>query len=147
MPVAIDAMQSFQHDGVDIAFLDEGDGEPVFLVHGFASTAAVNWVHPGWVATLSRAGRRAIATLAELAPPDAEALATALVKKTEDTWGPVLLVERVDGQPARSTALGRAMIAAGFRPSGPEGVLFVASFASRDAQAELDVEDHVADDP
>jgi pimeloyl-ACP methyl ester carboxylesterase len=54
-------MQSFQHDGVDIAFLDEGEGEPVVLVHGFASTAAVNWVQPGWVATLTRAGRRAIA--------------------------------------------------------------------------------------
>jgi pimeloyl-ACP methyl ester carboxylesterase len=33
------------------------------LVHGFASTAEVNWVHPGWVATLTltRAGRRVIA--------------------------------------------------------------------------------------
>ena len=31
------------------------------LVHGFASNKAVNWVHPGWVATLTRAGRRVIA--------------------------------------------------------------------------------------
>src|SRR5262245_29492162 len=54
-------MQSFRHDGVDIAFLDEGEGDPVVLIHGFASTAAVNWVHPGWVTTLTRAGRRAIA--------------------------------------------------------------------------------------
>ena len=54
-------MQSFRHDDVEIAFLDEGSGEPVVLVHGFASTAAVNWVHPGWVATLTKAGRRAIA--------------------------------------------------------------------------------------
>jgi pimeloyl-ACP methyl ester carboxylesterase len=54
-------MQSFRHDGIDIAFLDEGAGEPVVLVHGFASTAAVNWVNPGWVATLTQAGRRAIA--------------------------------------------------------------------------------------
>jgi pimeloyl-ACP methyl ester carboxylesterase len=54
-------MQRFQHDGVDVAFLDEGEGEPIVLVHGFASTADVNWVHPGWVATLTRAGRRAIA--------------------------------------------------------------------------------------
>jgi pimeloyl-ACP methyl ester carboxylesterase len=30
-------------------------------VHGFASTAQVNWVHPGWVTTLTRAGRRVIA--------------------------------------------------------------------------------------
>jgi pimeloyl-ACP methyl ester carboxylesterase len=54
-------MQNFRHDGVEIAFLDEGDGEPIVLVHGFASTAAVNWVHPGWVSTLTRAGRRVIA--------------------------------------------------------------------------------------
>jgi pimeloyl-ACP methyl ester carboxylesterase len=54
-------MNSFQHDGVDIAFLDEGAGEPIVLVHGFASTAAVNWLHPGWIATLNGAGRRAIA--------------------------------------------------------------------------------------
>ena len=54
-------MMRFDHDGVEIAFLDEGRGEPIVLVHGFASTAAVNWVHPGWVATLARAGRRVIA--------------------------------------------------------------------------------------
>jgi len=54
-------MQRFEHGGVEIAFLDEGQGEPVVLVHGFASTAAVNWVHPGWVTTLTKAGRRVIA--------------------------------------------------------------------------------------
>jgi pimeloyl-ACP methyl ester carboxylesterase len=54
-------MKSFRHDDVEIAFLDEGAGEPIVLVHGFASNAAVNWVHPGWIATLTRAGRRAIA--------------------------------------------------------------------------------------
>ena len=54
-------MQHFQHDGVDIAFLDEGQGEPIVLVHGFASNAQVNWVYPGWVATLTRAGRRVVA--------------------------------------------------------------------------------------
>lgn len=54
-------MQSFRHDGIEIAYLDEGDGEPIVLVHGFASNAAVNWVLPGWVATLTKAGRRVIA--------------------------------------------------------------------------------------
>ena len=54
-------MQRFHHDGIEIAFQDEGQGEPIVLVHGFASTAQVNWVHPGWVATLAKAGRRVIA--------------------------------------------------------------------------------------
>jgi pimeloyl-ACP methyl ester carboxylesterase len=54
-------MKRFRHDDVEIAFLDEGEGEPMVLVHGFASNAEVNWVHPGWMTTLTRAGRRAIA--------------------------------------------------------------------------------------
>ena len=48
-------------DGVEIAFIDEGAGDPIVLVHGFASNKEINWVVPGWVATLTRAGRRAIA--------------------------------------------------------------------------------------
>ena len=55
------ACRSFTHDGVEIAFLDEGEGEPIVLVHGFASNKEVNWVGPGWVTTLTRAGRRVIA--------------------------------------------------------------------------------------
>jgi pimeloyl-ACP methyl ester carboxylesterase len=51
----------FKHDDVEIAYLDEGDGEPIVLVHGFASSAAVNWVQPGWVKLLKEAGRRVIA--------------------------------------------------------------------------------------
>ncbi|MBL0933660.1 MAG: alpha/beta hydrolase [Rhizobiaceae bacterium] len=56
-------MQHFHHDGFDIAFIDEGDrdAEPILLVHGFASTLRINWVQPGWVQTLTRAGYRAIA--------------------------------------------------------------------------------------
>lgn len=54
-------MKRFNHDGVEIAFIDEGHGETIVLVHGFASTARVNWVSPGWVTTLVRAGRRVIA--------------------------------------------------------------------------------------
>jgi pimeloyl-ACP methyl ester carboxylesterase len=51
----------FRHDDIDIAFLDEGEGEPIVLVHGFASNAVVNWVQPGWFASLKSAGRRVIA--------------------------------------------------------------------------------------
>jgi pimeloyl-ACP methyl ester carboxylesterase len=54
-------MASFNHDEVEIAYLDEGEGDPIVLVHGFASTKEVNWVEPGWVATLTRANRRVIA--------------------------------------------------------------------------------------
>ena len=54
-------MPSFKHGDVEIAYLDEGDGEPIVLVHGFASNRQVNWIMPGWVATLTRAGRRVIA--------------------------------------------------------------------------------------
>lgn len=54
-------MQFFDHDGFDLAFIDRGDGEPVLLIHGFASSHSVNWVTPGWVKTLTEAGYRAIA--------------------------------------------------------------------------------------
>jgi pimeloyl-ACP methyl ester carboxylesterase len=54
-------MPLFTHDGVEIAYIDEGQGEPIVLIHGFASNKEVNWVAPGWMTTLTRAGRRAIA--------------------------------------------------------------------------------------
>jgi pimeloyl-ACP methyl ester carboxylesterase len=54
-------MPSFRHGPVEIAYLDEGQGEPVVLVHGFASNKEVNWLAPNWVLTLTRAGRRVIA--------------------------------------------------------------------------------------
>lgn len=54
-------MHRFRHDGIEIAFRDEGEGAPIVLVHGFASTAEVNWVQPGWFSTLMQAGRRVIA--------------------------------------------------------------------------------------
>jgi pimeloyl-ACP methyl ester carboxylesterase len=54
-------MSSFHNGSVEIAYLDAGEGDPIVLVHGFASTKEVNWVNPSWVNTLTRAGRRVIA--------------------------------------------------------------------------------------
>jgi pimeloyl-ACP methyl ester carboxylesterase len=57
-------------DGIRLAYIDEapqgvssGAGHadiPILLIHGFASTHAVNWVFPQWVKTLHGAGRRVI---------------------------------------------------------------------------------------
>ena len=54
-------MPVFRYGSVELAFLDEGQGAPIMLVHGFASSKEVNWVQPGWLATLQGAGRRVIA--------------------------------------------------------------------------------------
>ena len=56
-------MQTFDSDGVEIAFIDEGarTGDPVLLIHGFASNVATNWIGPGWVGALTQAGFRVIA--------------------------------------------------------------------------------------
>ena len=56
----------FSSDGVDIAFIDVAPeahdlGEPILLIHGFASNHRVNWVEPRWVETLAQAGRRVVA--------------------------------------------------------------------------------------
>ncbi|PKQ03808.1 MAG: alpha/beta hydrolase [Alphaproteobacteria bacterium HGW-Alphaproteobacteria-12] len=47
-------------DGVRIAYAVEGEGSPVLLAHGFASTHEVNWVATGWVKALAQAGYRVI---------------------------------------------------------------------------------------
>lgn len=49
------------NDGVRIAWEQAGEGDPVVLVHGFASDRVQNWRAPNWYATLNGAGRRVIA--------------------------------------------------------------------------------------
>ena len=56
----------FSHDGVALAYIDvqpagEGSGDPILLIHGFASSHVVNWVNTLWVKALTQAGRRVIA--------------------------------------------------------------------------------------
>ena len=54
-------------DGVCLAYLVERPGpglpdrkQPILLIHGFASSHAVNWVFPQWVKTLTGDGREVI---------------------------------------------------------------------------------------
>jgi pimeloyl-ACP methyl ester carboxylesterase len=53
-------MPRFLSEDVEIAYDTAGTGEPVLLIHGFASTARVNWVDTGWVKTLADAGFKAV---------------------------------------------------------------------------------------
>lgn len=59
-------MQQLLSDGVTLAYLDfepltEDRHEPIVLLHGYASTHAVNWLFPQWVKTLTEDGRRVVA--------------------------------------------------------------------------------------
>jgi pimeloyl-ACP methyl ester carboxylesterase len=56
----------FSSNGVRIAYIDvapqaQDRSEPILLIHGFASSAQINWINPRWVDTLTKAGRRVIA--------------------------------------------------------------------------------------
>ena len=54
-------MPQFKSDGLNLAYVDEGEGEPILLIHGFASNIAVNWRETSWIGTLVADGRRVIA--------------------------------------------------------------------------------------
>lgn len=58
-------MDEFRSNGVGIAYLDfeplsNDRKEPVLLIHGFASTHAVNWLFTQWAKTLTEDGRRVV---------------------------------------------------------------------------------------
>jgi pimeloyl-ACP methyl ester carboxylesterase len=61
----LQTMLSFHSGGVRIAYVDSppeaGSGDPILLIHGFASNHAVNWLNTQWFKTLNRAGYRVIA--------------------------------------------------------------------------------------
>lgn len=48
-------------NGTEIFFSDQGAGDGVILVHGFAASAQENWVKAGWVQMFVRAQRRVVA--------------------------------------------------------------------------------------
>ena len=47
-------------EDVRIAYEVYGEGEPILLIHGFASNSKVNWGSTGWVDLLTKAGRQVI---------------------------------------------------------------------------------------
>jgi len=49
-------MPMFRSAGIDLAYETYGEGNPILLIHGFASSGSINWVNTGWVDVLRRAG-------------------------------------------------------------------------------------------
>jgi pimeloyl-ACP methyl ester carboxylesterase len=54
-------LQTFNSNGVHIAFTDEGEGDPILLIHGFASSVKDNWSDPSWVGFLTQNRFRVVA--------------------------------------------------------------------------------------
>lgn len=47
-------------DGAELAYREVGEGRPLVLIHGYFSTATVNWVRYGHVSTIAARGYRVI---------------------------------------------------------------------------------------
>jgi len=54
-------MEGLFKGDADIHYATEGDGDPVVLVHGFASSFGVNWKNTGWFDFFRSLGRRVVA--------------------------------------------------------------------------------------
>jgi pimeloyl-ACP methyl ester carboxylesterase len=54
-------MPTFQSNGANINYVDEGSGPPILLVHGFASSIEGNWRFTGVIDALVGSGRRVVA--------------------------------------------------------------------------------------
>ncbi len=48
------AIKSFDSNGVKIVYFVQGEGEPVVLIHGWLSSAGINWALPGTSDLLAR---------------------------------------------------------------------------------------------
>lgn len=54
----------FQSENLRISYLDNGltsEQPPVVMLHGFTASASSNWLESGWIAALTKLGRRVIA--------------------------------------------------------------------------------------
>jgi pimeloyl-ACP methyl ester carboxylesterase len=54
-------MRILDINGAPIAYEDQGEGDAVVLVHGFAASVKENWERSGWISMLVRAKRRVVA--------------------------------------------------------------------------------------
>lgn len=59
--MALDDIKFFEHDGFRLSYREVGVGEPILLIHGFASSSKVNWIAPSWFSTFLENGYRVIA--------------------------------------------------------------------------------------
>lgn len=53
-------MPQFNSAGIAIDYEVHGEGRPILLIHGFASSGKINWIDTGWVETLRGAGYQPI---------------------------------------------------------------------------------------
>jgi len=53
-------MATFNSQGVNISYQVEGQGTPIMLIHGFASSAEGNWRDSGWIDYLLTQGKQVI---------------------------------------------------------------------------------------
>ena len=54
-------MTTLAINGLEIFFTDQGEGDALILVHGFAASSEENWAKAGWLSMLTRARRRVVA--------------------------------------------------------------------------------------
>ncbi|CBI76457.1 hydrolase or acyltransferase [Bartonella clarridgeiae 73] len=59
--MTVEEIHFFEHDSFRFAYREEGQGTPILLIHGFGSSARVNWCATGWFRSLVEAGYRVIA--------------------------------------------------------------------------------------
>ncbi|WP_455482545.1 alpha/beta fold hydrolase [Bartonella sp. B35(2025)] len=59
--MTVEDIRFFEHDGLRFAYREEGQGAPILLIHGFGSSARINWYATSWFRTLTEAGYHVIA--------------------------------------------------------------------------------------